>query len=91
MGDKTMPGNRAEDWPIISPAIALAPPTQSFKETAMRKTRDEANRLLARLEGVEHKIPHSDFVFVADCHDPERRITESRLAKLRIIAEVYAK
>jgi hypothetical protein len=85
-----MYGDQANEWPEVAFAeeeevLVKAP------EAAGCDVKAEANRLLAKLEPFEHKIPHSDFLFIADCHDDERRITPSRLAKLRIIADVYAK
>jgi hypothetical protein len=65
-------------------------PEEGSEEISAREARVAANRLLALLEPFESKIPHPDFLFIADCHDQKRRITPSRLARLQIMAKVYA-
>ena len=70
-------------------AVAEQPEVRT-EGTEEREARMAADRLLALLKPIESKIPRADFLFVADCHDPERRISPSRLAKLRILARTYA-
>jgi hypothetical protein len=85
-----MDKNTAKKTPEYGSAAVVEPPEENLEVIAAHEARAAANRLLAMLEPIESKIPHSDFMFIADCHDPERRITPSRLAKLRIIARAYA-
>jgi hypothetical protein len=70
-------------------AVAEQPDERSEEMTA-EEARAAANRLLALLEPFEATVPRSDFIFIADCHDPKRHITPSRLAKLRIMVRTYA-
>ena len=88
-GVSNMEKNTAKKSPENDSAAVAEPPEERCDEMAAREARVAADRLLALLEPFESVIPRSDFIFIADCHDTKRRITPSRLAKLRIIARAY--